>query len=79
MKLLRLLHRGEIRHRREDIKYCPLSKSFGSFHSDISIYGDYVSIMTFIGRPVVVILQSASVAEAMRTLFNAVWSISCKI
>lgn len=78
IKTLRLLHRGEVRFRREDVEYCLLSETFGEFHSDISIYSDFVSIMTFIGRPVVVILQSKSVTESMRTLFNAAWSVSCK-
>ncbi|OGL95051.1 hypothetical protein A2348_04770 [Candidatus Uhrbacteria bacterium RIFOXYB12_FULL_58_10] len=73
IKTLRLLHRGEIRHRRDDVEYGMLDESFGEFHGDISIYGDFVSMMTFIGRPVVVILESKSVADTMRALFNAAW------
>lgn len=79
IKTLRLLHRGEIRNRRTDVEYCQLLDSYGEFHGDISIYGDFVSLMTFIGRPVVVILESKAVADTMRTLFNAAWSSSCKI
>lgn len=78
IKTLRLLHRGEIRHKREDVEYCKLAERFGEFHSDISIYGNYVSLMTFIGRPVVVILESRVVADTIRTLFNAAWDASCK-
>lgn len=78
IKTLRMLHRGEIRFRREDVEYCRLADSFGEFHGDISIYGNFVSLMTFIGRPVVVILESASIANTMRVLFNAAWSSSCK-
>jgi sugar-specific transcriptional regulator TrmB len=75
---LRLLHRGTIRHRRDDVEYRELNASHGEFHGDISIYGDFVSLMTFIGRPVVVILESRSVADTMRTLFNAAWDSSRK-
>lgn len=78
IKTLRLLHRGEIRNKRDDVDYCKLDESFGEFHGDISIYENFVSLMTFIGHPVVVILESKSVADTMRTLFNAAWSSSCK-
>ncbi len=78
IKTLRLLHRGEIRHRREDVEYGRLEDTFGEFHGDISIYGNFVSLMTFIGRPVVVILESTSVADTMRTLFHAAWSAAKK-
>lgn len=77
IKTLRLLHRGEIRNRREDVEYCQLDEKFGEFHGDISIYGNFVSLMTFIGHPVVVILESKSVADTMRTLFMAAWASSC--
>lgn len=78
IKTLRLLHRGEIRHERPDVQYCKLEDSFGEFHGDISIYDNFVSLMTFVGHPVVVILESKSVADTMRTLFNAAWASSCK-
>ncbi len=78
IKTLRLLHRGDIRHKRDDVEYCKLAERFGEFHSDISIYADFVSLMTFIGRPVVVILESKAVADTMRTLFHAAWDASCK-
>lgn len=74
IKTLQLLHRGAIRHRRDDVQYGELGEGFGDFHGDISIYGDNVSLMTFIGRPVVVILESKSIADTMRTLFNAAWA-----
>lgn len=79
IKTLRLLHRGPVRHRRDDVEYCELEQQYGEFHGDISIYGNFVSLMTFIGRPVVVILESKAVSDTMRTLFNAAWSSSCKM
>lgn len=78
IRTLRLLHRGEIRFRRDDVEYRELDDAFGEFHGDVSIYGDYVSLMTFIGHPVVVILESKSVADTLRALFNAAWSSSDK-
>jgi len=78
IKTLRMLHRGDIRFRREGVEYCRLDEQFGEFHGDVSIYGNYISLMTFIGHPVVVILESKAVADTMRALFNAAWSSSCK-
>ncbi len=73
----RLLHRGSVRNPRSNAEYRVLNDAFGEFHGNITIYADFISLVTYIGKPVVVILESKQLADTMRMLFNAAWH-ACK-
>ncbi len=70
---IRILHRGPLRNPRPGAKFRELLIEFGEFHGDISIYGPFVTFATFGIRPIVVILESTTIADTMRTIFNAAW------
>jgi sugar-specific transcriptional regulator TrmB len=74
IKRMRLLHFGELRNPRPGVEFCRLTDRFGEFHGNITIYGDYVALVTYVGRPVVVIIESKNMADTMRVLFNAAWN-----
>lgn len=73
----RLLYRGTIRNPRANAEIRVMKEKFGDFHGNISIYNDYISLVTYVGKPVVVILESKALANTMRVLFNAAWE-GCK-
>jgi len=72
----RVLHRGIPRNPRPGAQFHGLPESFGDFHGNIAVYGSFVSFVTFSGHPVVVILESTTIAETVRTLFNGAWESS---
>jgi len=77
VKMGRLLYQGKARtNRRAGAETRELSKSWGDFHGDISIYGDFVTFVTFVGKLVVVIIESKTLAESMRVLFSVAWEAS---
>ncbi len=73
LESFRILHRGAPKNPRAGVQFRELTDAFGEFHGNISIYGSFVTFVTYSVRPVVVILESATIAETMRTLFNAAW------
>jgi sugar-specific transcriptional regulator TrmB len=77
LKEIRLLHFGDLRNPRPNAQYRRLDKRFGEFHGNIAIYEDFVSLVTFIARPVVVLIESKSIADTLRVMYNAAWE-SCK-
>lgn len=73
---VRILHHGKLqRAPREGVKYCELLPELGDFHGDIIIYGSRVGFVEFRGKLIVVIIESASLAQTARVLFEAAWKI----
>ena len=62
--------------RRANSEIHTLANTWGNLHGNIAIYEDYVSFITFTGKLVVVIIESKTLAESMRVLFNVTWEIS---
>ncbi len=69
----RLLHRGELRNPIKNFEYCELLPELGDFHGDIWIYGNRVAFVEFIGKVLAVIVESQTLADTARVLFNAAW------
>lgn len=76
MKRNRLLHRGELRNPRKGVEFRELQEKWGELHGNIAIYGKYVAFVTFIGKLVVVIIESESLSSAMQVLFEVAWDAS---
>jgi len=74
IKKIRLLHYGELRNPRPGVEFCRLSEKMGEFHGNIAVYDNYVSLVTYIGKIVVVIIESKQMADTVRTLYTAAWS-----
>ena len=72
----RILHRGVPRNPRPGVEFHELTDAFGDFHGNISVYDSFITFVTYTGHPVVVILESETIANTMRTMFNAAWSSS---
>ncbi len=73
-KDIRLLYSGKLKNPRPGDKRRKISKEWGSFHGNIAIYGNFVAFATYIGKIVVVIIESPAISETMRTMFNMAWS-----
>lgn len=73
IKKLRVLYRGTLRNPHPHVEFCQLDSSYGEFHGDVSVYGNFVALITFVGKPVVVILESPVLAQTVRTIFNVAW------
>lgn len=78
MKRNRLLHVGPLRNPREGVEFAELEKKWGDFHGNIAIYGKYVAFVTYVGKLVVVIMESETLANSMQVLFNIAWETSKK-
>lgn len=50
-----------------------LNKSWGVFRGNLAMYGNFVSVVTFTTRLVLVIIESKPLADSMRLLFNVAW------
>lgn len=50
-----------------------LNKTWGSFRGNLAVYGNFVSLVTFTTRVVLVIIESKPLADSMRLLFNVAW------
>lgn len=74
----RMLIRGEVRNPRKGVQFRELSSKWGEFHGNIAIYDQYVTFATFVGKLVVVIIESPSMASTMQMLFNVAWDASNK-
>jgi sugar-specific transcriptional regulator TrmB len=74
VKKLRILHKGELRNPRKGSEFRELSKEWGEFHGNFSVFGDYVVFASYIGTMTIVVLESELFANSMRTFFNLAWS-----
>lgn len=50
-----------------------LNKTWGLFRGNLAVYGDFVSMVTFTKRLVLIIIESKPLADSMRLLFNVAW------
>lgn len=73
----RLLHRGKLRNPMPGVDYCELLPELGDFHGDIWIYGNRVAFVEFVGKVLAVIIESETLADTARVLYEAAWQI-CK-
>lgn len=71
----RLLVRGEAKNPRPGVEICRIPDELGTFHGDIWIYANRVAFVTFVGKPVCVIIESEPFAETARVLFSAAWQV----
>ncbi len=76
MKRNRLLHRGKLRNPRKGVQFRELPEKWGEFHGNIAIYDRYVTFVTFVGKLVVVIIESESLTTTMQLLFDIAWESS---
>ena len=74
---IRLLHRGETKAPREGTEYCQLPDEFGDFHGDLWIYDNRLAFTQYIGKTVVIIIESKAFADMARVMFRAAEDV-CK-
>jgi len=72
---VRMLHSGELRNPAKNAEFCRLLPEFGEIGGEIWIYGDRVAFSQWVGKMVVVIVQSTVFSDMARTLFNAAWAV----
>jgi predicted transcriptional regulator len=72
---IKMLHRGELRNPRSDAEYCRLLPEFGNFEGDFWIYENHIAFVQFIGKMMVVIIESQPFADMAKVLFKAAWSL----
>ncbi len=75
--LIRVLITGNPRNPRTGTNIRKIDEAWGTFHGNIAIYDDHIALATYIGKVVVVIVESAALAETMRLMFNLAWK-SCE-
>ncbi|MDP2632056.1 MAG: helix-turn-helix domain-containing protein [Candidatus Uhrbacteria bacterium] len=73
---IRLLHRGKLRNPRAGAQFRELGHQWGDFHGNISIYDNFVTFVTYIGITSVVIIESETLANTMKMMFDIAWSQS---
>lgn len=73
---MRILHRGELKNPREGVHFRELAPDLGEFHGDIWIYADRVVFVQFVGKILTVIIESQTLADTARVLFEAAWQKS---
>ena len=70
----RILYRGTLqRSQAPGVESCTLLPELGEFHGDIWIYANRVAFLSFHGKVIVVIVESESLAQTARVLFEAAW------
>lgn len=73
---VRVLITGTPRNPRLDANTRKINDSWGNFHGNIAIYDDHIALATYIGKVVVVIIESPTLAETMKLMFNMAWKSS---
>lgn len=76
---IRVLFRGELQNPRPGVQFRKIDESFGDFHGNIAVYDHYLAFVTYVGKVVVVIIESPALAETLRATFNAAWQNSTPI
>lgn len=72
----RLLHRGELKTQpRLNCEYCQLPDAFGDFRGDILLYANRVVFVSFLGKVISVVIESQTLTDTARVLFEAAWRI----
>lgn len=66
---IRLLHRGSLQSPRANTVYHELPTEAGEFHGDLWIYADRLAFTQFVGKIVVVIIESKAFADLARVMF----------
>lgn len=74
---IRVLTTGTPRNPRLGVNIRQIDRAWGTFHGNIAIYDDHIAFATYVGRVVVVIFESETLAETMRLMFNMAWK-SCE-
>lgn len=68
---IRLLHKGELQSPRPNTEYCRLPDELGDFHGDLWIYENRLAFTQFVGKVVVIIIESKAFADLARVMFKA--------
>jgi len=75
---IRIIYRGTRKNPRTGVKFAELPESLGDFHGNIAVYDDFIALVTYVAKIVVVIIESPSLAGTMRVIFKAAWESSNK-
>ncbi|MEK9155491.1 MAG: helix-turn-helix domain-containing protein [Patescibacteria group bacterium] len=75
-KKSRVLYTGTPRNPRKGFELRVLNKQWGTFHGNIAMYGNFVSLVTFTSTPTVIVIESKPLAESLRLLFTIAWRAS---
>lgn len=73
---LQVIYRGVGKSLKKGVRFAKMDSSFGEFHGNIAIYEKYIAFVTYIGKSIVVIIESKALAETMRVMFKAAWAAS---
>jgi len=69
----RILIRGGGVRARSNVQTCQIPDDIQVFHGDMIIYANRVAFVTFVGKPVTVIIESQPLADTARALFEVAW------
>lgn len=70
---LHVLYRGQRKNPRQGVQFAKLQDDFGFFHGNISVYDNHIAMITYVGKIIVVMIESPALAGTMRALFKAAW------
>lgn len=70
---IRVIYRGTRKNPRPGVHFAKLSDAFGDFHGNIAVYDNHIALVTYFGKVVAVIIESPTLADTMRAMFNAAW------
>lgn len=70
---VKILFRGDRKNPRPGVQFAMLPDSLGNFHGNIAVYDQYIALVTYVGKVVVVIIESPALAETMRVMFKTAW------
>ena len=68
---IRLLHKGDLKSPRPNTEYCRLPDDLGDFHGDLWIYDNRLAFTQYVGKTVVIIIESQAFADMARVMFRA--------
>jgi predicted transcriptional regulator len=75
-KKARSLYVGTPRNKSSRFTHRVLNPAWGTFRGNVSLYGDFVSILTYTNRPMTIIIESKPLVDSLRLLFNVAWRAS---
>ena len=74
---MKMIFCGKLRKISPHTEYYRMPKSLGDFHGDIWLYGNRVVLVSFIGKPITVIIESEAFAHVAKALYETAL-LSCE-
>lgn len=69
----RTLSTGKVRHPNPHVEHRRLNPEWGTFHGNVTIFADYICVVTFRSRLITVLIESSALANSLRYFFDVAW------